>query len=82
MVDVQHEHPHCTAVAFRLRCTFEDACDGVILNAAMIAYDDGRRLVDDDGIGETGTLIVCQACGRPVETQIAGDRLIAVTDEL
>jgi hypothetical protein len=80
MVDVWHDHPSCSAVAFRLRCTFEEAREGVILNNAMLAYDDGRSLVDDDGTGIIGTLIVCQACGRPVSTAFHGDRLIAITN--
>lgn len=77
MIDVLHEP--CGGIAFRLRCTIEEAREGVILNSAMIHYDDERTLVDDDGTITTGSLLLCQACGRGLGGPITfvGDQLVA-----
>lgn len=59
-------HVSCGQVAFRLRTTFEAYRDGVVINSAIMSYDDGRIVHDDDGTGTTGTIITCQSCRKMV----------------
>lgn len=81
MIDVIHAV--CGGVAFRLRCTIEEAREGVVLDSRMLAYDDGRVLVDDDGTAVVGSLIVCQACNEGIGPLVFdGDRLIATDGEV
>lgn len=79
MIEVRHVQ--CGQIAYSLNCTIAelrgDNGVGVILNSAVLVYADGRELIDDDGSGQTGTIITCQACNRPAWPHFQGDTIVA-----
>lgn len=79
-------HLQCGEIAYRLRCSIDDLMEGersgsgVILTSSLFVYDDSRPLIEDVGQGDIGTIISCQACGRPAGPYLRGDAVVADSD--